>query len=149
MRARITVALLVAALAVYFVLLTGRAVSLVRSGEPVAVALGVGVFLLPVIGVILTVMELRFGAATGRLSRTLESEGIAQEGSDLTRRASGRVEREEADAHFATVKARVEADPDNWRSWFALGEAYELAGDRKRARASIRTAIAMEKTGRG
>lgn len=145
MRARITVALLVAALAIYFVLLTGRALTSIRSGEPLAVALGIGVLLLPVIGIILTVMELRFGAAAARLSRTLEAEGVEKEGADMLRKASGRVERAEADAHFATVQARVEADPDNWRSWFALGEAYELAGDRKRARGAIRTAIAMEK----
>ena len=145
MRARITVALLVAALVTYFVLLTGRAVALLGSGDALGIALGVGVFLLPVVGVVLTAMELRFGAAAARLSRTLEAEGVEQEGVGLERRASGRVEREAADAHFAGVKARVESDPDNWRGWFALGEAYELAGDRKRARASVRTAINLER----
>ncbi|MTD13729.1 hypothetical protein GIS00_07205 [Nakamurella sp. YIM 132087] len=147
MRARITVAILVAVLGIYFWFLTDRALLLIGSGEIVGVGLGVGVLLLPLIGIVLVVMELRFGAASARLSRRLQSEGVPPEGADLPRRPSGRVERAAADEYFGTVKDRVEADPDNWRGWFALGEAYELAGDRKRARAAIRTAIELESRG--
>jgi hypothetical protein len=143
-RARVVVALLVAALVVYFVLLGERAFYLLGTGTVVGVGLGVGVLILPLIGILLVVLELRFGMASARLSRQLESEGIPAEGADLPRRPSGRPERAAADAHFETVKARVEADRGDWRGWFALGEAYELAGDRKRARSAVRTAIEVE-----
>jgi Flp pilus assembly protein TadD len=36
----------------------------------------------------------------------------------------------------------VERAPDDWRGWFRLAQAYDLAGDRKRAREALRTAIA-------
>lgn len=143
MRARITVAILTAVLVVYFVLLAERGIALIRTGNLVAVGLGIGVFLLPVIGVVLVVMELRFGAATARLSRQLAAEGALPDDSGLPRRPSGRVDRDAADAHFAEVKTVVEADPDNWRGWYALGHAYDLAGDRRRAREAMRHAIEL------
>ena len=55
-----------------------------------------------------------------------------------------RIEREAADALFATTKAELEADPDNWRRWYRLARAYDYAGDRRRARESMRTAVRLE-----
>jgi Flp pilus assembly protein TadD len=61
---------------------------------------------------------------------------------DLPRRPSGRIERAAADAAFTQYKEEAEAAPEDWRVWFRLSAAYDAAGDRKRARASMRTAIA-------
>jgi cytochrome c-type biogenesis protein CcmH/NrfG len=141
---KITVALLTLALVAYFVLLGGRAIALIRSGGLAGVALGIGVLLLPIIGVVLVVWELRFGWQTERLARRLAEDGQLPEVADLPVRPSGRVERDAADAHFETVKARVEAAPEDWRGWFALAHAYDLAGDRKRARSAMRHAIELE-----
>ena len=143
-RTKITVALLTLALVAYFVLLGGRAIALIRSGGLAGVALGIGVLLLPIIGVVLVVWELRFGWQTERLARRLAEDGQLPEVADLPVRPSGRVERDAADAHFETVKARVEAAPEDWRGWFALAHAYDLAGDRKRARSAMRHAIELE-----
>ncbi|SLD23295.1 TPR repeat-containing protein [Mycobacteroides abscessus subsp. abscessus] len=57
---------------------------------------------------------------------------------------SGRVNREDADALFATVKAEVEAEPDDWVGWYRLARAYDYAGDRGRARDTMRTAVQMQ-----
>jgi len=138
-----TVAVLTAALVAYFWLLGRRGVYLLETGTAVGISLGVGVLLLPVIGVVLTVFELRFGAATARLARTLAEAGELPDDSGLARRPSGRIERSAADDYFELVRARVEADGDNWRLWYHLGYAYNLAGDRKRARAAMRTAIGL------
>ena len=143
-RTKITVALLTLALVAYFILLGGRAIALIRSGGLAGVALGIGVLLLPIIGVVLVVWELRFGWQTERLARRLAEDGQLPEVADLPVRPSGRVERDAADAHFETVKARVEAAPEDWRGWFALAHAYDLAGDRKRARSAMRHAIELE-----
>ena len=132
---------LVVALAIYMVFLSQRAVDLIQTGQPVAIGLGVGVLLLPIIGVVLVVFELRFGAASARLARRLADEGALPTTDELPRRPSGRVERDAADAHFETVRRQVEAAPDDWRGWFALGHAYDLAGDRRRARSAVRRAI--------
>lgn len=146
MRSRITVAVLTAALAVYFVLLGQRGVYLVGTGTWVGVLLGIGVLILPLIGVVLMVFELRFGAATAALARRLAAAGELPDDSQLARRPSGRIERASADAYFDTVRTRVEADDADWRAWYELGYAYNLAGDRKRARAAVRRAIELSRS---
>ena len=59
-------------------------------------------------------------------------------------RPSGRVVRAEGDAVFPAYRADAEAHPDDWRVWFRLGLAYDAAGDRRRAREAVRTAIRLE-----
>jgi Flp pilus assembly protein TadD len=116
---------------------------LVQTGTLVGISLGIGVLILPIIGAVLLVFELRFGAATARLARQLADDGELPDDSALARRPSGRIERASADAYFETVKTKVEADEGNWRLWYELGYAYNLAGDRKRARAAMRHAIEL------
>ena len=64
---------------------------------------------------------------------------------DLPRRPSGRIERDAADALFATVRAEVEADSDDWRRWYRLARAYDYAGDRRRARDAMKTALELHR----
>ena len=142
-RVQLIVGVLTGALIVYFWLLTSRAVILIGSGEPLAVALGIGVLLLPIIGVVLVVWELRFGWQTQNLARRLAAEDRLYDDSELPRRASGRIEREAADAHFEVIRTEVEAAPDDWRAWYRLAQAYDLSGDRKRARSAMRHAIEL------
>src|SRR5699024_11169217 len=73
--------------------------------------------------------------------RILETEGKLPE--DTLPRVRGRIDREAADREFEIYRAETESDPDNWRSWYRLGLAYDAAGDRKRARAALRDAITM------
>jgi len=142
-RVKVTVALLTLALVAYFWLLGARAIALIEWGGAAGVALGIGVLLLPIIGAVLVFWELRFGWRTERLARRLAEQDLLPDDSDLARRPSGRVERSAADAHFERVKARVEAAPQDWRGWYALAHAYDLAGDRRRARSAMRHAIAL------
>ena len=84
---------------------------------------------------------MRFGLATQRLA-----EQLPDASPELPRRPSGRTERGAADAWFAECQAALEAEPDDWRRWYRLAEAYDLAGDRRRARATMRRAIEMAST---
>ena len=143
MRIRLIVGLLVAALAVYFWLLADRAVALLASGSAAGIALGIGVLLLPVLGVVVVVFELRFGWQTQTLGRRLAADRGLPDDSELPRRPSGRVDRDAADAHFEFIRAQVEAAPEDWRGWYRLAHAYDLAGDRKRAREAMRQAIEL------
>ncbi len=149
LRIKIVVALLTGALIVYFWLLTARAIALIGSGDTLAIALGIGVLLLPIIGVVLVGWEIRFGWQTQVLARKLAAENLLYDDSELPRRASGRVERGAADAHFEMIRAEVEAAPEDWRGWYRLAQAYDLSGDRKRARAAMRQAIELSAAGTG
>jgi hypothetical protein len=144
LRIQLLIGFLCLALLVYFALLTRTAVALIRTGTPTAVALGIGVLLLPVVGVWVTVSTLRAGIAHQRLARLAAEAGMELDVGDLPRTPGGRVQRDAADALFHTVRAEVEADPDNWRRWYRLARAYDYAGDRSRARESMRKAVALE-----
>lgn len=144
MSTRVGVALMAAALALYIVLVAQRAYLLLTSGEPVAVAMGAALVLLPVLGAWGLWRELRFGMRAQALGRRLEAEGgLPSEEIDV--RESGRPDRAQADALFPAYRADVEAHPDDWRAWFRLGLVYDGAGDRRRARHAVRTAIALER----
>ena len=41
------------------------------------------------------------------------------------------------------MRAQTEAAPEDWRTWFRLALAYDAAGDRTRARAAARHAVAL------
>jgi cytochrome c-type biogenesis protein CcmH/NrfG len=143
-RVQLLIGFLCLALVVYFVSLTRTAVALFRDGTPSAVALGVGVLLLPVVGAWAVVATLRAGFAHQRLARRAAEEGMDLDVSDLPRTASGRIQRDAADAVFQTIRREVEDDPDNWRRWYRLARAYDYAGDRTRAREAMRKAVALE-----
>ena len=141
MTAKRAVIVIAAVFVAYAVLLGWRGVLLIGTGDPVAVGLGIAVLVIPLVGLYLVWRELQFGRRTEALAQELDLEGGLPV-DDLPRRPSGRIERSAADAAFAQYQSEVEAAPDDWRTWFRLSTAYDAAGDRRRARASMRTAIA-------
>ena len=143
-RVQLLIGFLCLALLVYFVTLTQTAVALFRDGTPAAVALGLGVLLLPVVGAWAVVATLRAGLAHQRLARLAAEDGLDLDVSALPTAPSGRVQRDAADALFQTVRREVEDDPDDWRRWYRLARAYDYAGDRTRARETMRKAVDLE-----
>lgn len=143
MSARILVAVMTIALAMYIVLVGHRAVLLVLTGEPTAVAMGIALIILPLVGAWGIGREIWFGVQAERLGRRMENEGsLPQE--ELTVSPSGRVAHEDADALFPGYRDAVEQAPEDWRAWYRLGLVYDAAGDRKRARGAVRRAITLE-----
>ena len=143
MTARIGVAVMAVLLALYIVLVGQRAWLLITSGDPVGIAMGIGLIVLPIIAAWALGRELWLGVRAQQLGRRLAAEGELPQ-DEVTLRPSGRVLREDADAVFPAYRADAEAHPDDWRVWYRLGLAYDAAGDRRRARESVRTAIRLE-----
>ena len=145
MKSRIAAIVMAVLLVFYLVLVGWRAVLFIQSGEPVGIVIGVALIVLPIIGAWALVRELVFGARCERLVKQLDAEG-ALPLNDLPTRPSGRPYRDAADAQFPQFQAAVDAAPADWRAWFRLGLAYDASGDRRRARAALRTAMSLEKT---
>lgn len=143
MKARTTALLVTAILVVYLLLMTQQAVLLIETGTTVGIALGIGVLLLPLIGAWIAFMNLRFGVRVERLARRLADDDELPDVTELPRRPSGRVDRAAADAWFDERRAEVEAAPDDWRHWYRLAYAYDVAGDRRRARETMRHALRL------
>ncbi|MDQ1137375.1 cytochrome c-type biogenesis protein CcmH/NrfG [Microbacterium sp. SORGH_AS 1204] len=143
MRVRVAVAIMTVLLLLYVVLAGQRALVLLTSAEPIAIVMGAALLVLPLLALWAIGRELWFGVRAQQLGERLDAEGGLPD-EDLPVRPSGRIEREDGDALFPTYRADVEAHPDDWRARYRLALAYDAAGDRRRARAAVRTAIRLE-----
>jgi len=144
LRIQVLIALMCVAMLGYFVLLGRLAVAMIGSGRLAAVGLGLAVLIMPVIGSWALIATLRAGFAHQKLARLIAEDGMELDATVLPRRPSGRIQRDAADALFATVRTEVEDDPDDWRQWYRLARAYDYAGDRRRARAAMKTAVELQ-----
>jgi len=139
---KVVALVLVALCLLYVVLLGRRGWLLLTSGEPVGVVMGAALLVVPLLVAAGVLREVRFGVQTERMARVLGTEdGLPVD--DLPRTPGGRVLRAAADEAFERYRAETETAPDDWRSWFRLGCAYDAAGDRKRARESMRHAARL------
>ena len=143
-RIQLLIAFMCVAMVAYLVLLGRMAIAMIASGRAAAVGLGLAVLIMPAIGLWVLVATLRAGFAHQKLARLIAAEGMELDTSALPRRPSGRIERNAADALFATVRTEVEGDPDDWRRWYRLARAYDYAGDRRRAREAMKTALELQ-----
>jgi hypothetical protein len=141
LRIQLLIALMCMAMLAYFVLLGRIAVELIGSGRAAAVGLGLALLIMPGIGLWAMIATLRAGFAHQKLARLIADDGMELDVSTLPRRPSGRIQRDAADALFDTVRTEVEGDPDDWRRWYRLARAYDYAGDRRRAREAMKTAL--------
>ena len=135
---------LTALLAVYVVALAGRGVALVATGEPVAVVLGLGVLVLPLLAVGLVAREWALAVAVQRMADELATRGDLP-ADTLPRSPGGRIDRAAAREEFESARADAEAHPEDWASRYRLAFAYDAAGDRRRARATLRLAARLRK----
>lgn len=141
---RVGVGAMVLCLALYLVVVGQRAVVMLGTGEPIAIAIGVALLVMPLIGAWALVREMQFGFAADRLGRTLDAEGgMPPVETELT--PSGRIARDEADPMIARYVAEADAEPADWRARYRLGVVQDAAGRRKDARASIREAIRLSR----
>ena len=135
-RPKVVALLLVAVLVFYFLVIGARGVSLLGDGRWVVKLLGLGVLLLPVVGIAIVAAELRFGRATERQAAQLGPDPGAPD-AEL-----------DPDAAFAQRQAQVEQDPADWQRWYRLALAYGAARDTARGRRTMRRAVAMERAAR-
>lgn len=141
-RTKIWVGAVTLLLVFYLVVSFQRSLLLLADSNLTAKAIGAAYLVLPIVGAWALIRELMFGARTEQMAKVLEAEGGLPV-DELPRTPGGRIVRAAADAAFERYRAEAEAAPDDWRSWFRLSCAYDAAGDRKRARASMRDAVKL------
>jgi len=141
-RTKIWVGAVTLLLVFYLMVSFQRSLLLLTDSNLTAKAIGAAYLVLPVVGAWALIRELMFGARTEQMAKVLEAEGGLPV-DELPRTPGGRIVRAAADAEFEKYRAEAEAAPNDWRSWFRLSCAYDAAGDRKRARASMRDAVKL------
>ena len=142
MKAKFSAVLMGLLTLVYVALLANTGFKLVSMDSGVAKAMGALILVFPVVAIWLTVMEFRFGSQMEKLSKQIEIEGNWPE-LDFEFRPSGRPTKDSAAKVFEQVAKKLAADEGNYLNWFALGLAYDAAGDRRRARGAMRRALKL------
>jgi len=135
---------LTALLGLYVWLVAARATALIQTGEPVGVVLGVAFWVLPLVVIWLVFREWSLAVDVQRMADELAAADELPV-DDLPRSPAGRIDRAAAREAFEPARELAEAEPDDWRSWYHLAFAYDAAGDRRRARESLRKASALHK----
>ena len=136
--------LVTALLALWVWLVAVRSVQLIGTGRIVGIALGVAFLVLPLLVVGLVAREWLLAVDVQKMADELDLAGDLPV-DDLPRSPGGRVDRVVARARFAPAPRAAAATPDDWRVWYRLAFAYDAAGDRRRARASLRTASRLHR----
>lgn len=131
-------------LVLYFVLTGQWAYLYLTSGEPIGIAMGAALIVLPLIGAWAILREVQFGIQAERLGTKLDAEGgMPPAETELT--PSGRIAKADAEPIVQRYTAEAESAADDWRARYRLGVVQDAAGRRKDARASIRDAIRLAK----
>ena len=144
MKAKLSATLMGLLTLVYVALLANTGFKLLTMESAIAKSMGVLILVFPVVAVWLTAMEFRFGVQLENLSKRIEVDGQWPELA-FEYRPSGRATKESAALVFAECAKKVAADEGNYLNWFALGLAYDAAGDRRRARAAMRRALKLNR----
>lgn len=130
---------------IYVWLMITRVVGLLQTGDPTGIALGIAFGILPLLVLWFIVKEWLLASRVQGLADQLAAQDRLPV-DELPRSPGGRIDRAAATVAFEEAKARAEAEPDRWESWFHLGFAYDAAGDRRRARAALRKAVALSRS---
>ncbi|MBB5743918.1 hypothetical protein HD600_002415 [Microbacterium ginsengiterrae] len=144
MMARAGVIVIGLCLVLYFVLTGQWAFLYIASGEPIGIAMGAALIVLPLIGAWALVREIQFGFQAERLGTRLDGEG-GMPVAETEISPSGRVSRADAQPLVQRYQDEADAAADDWRARYRLGVVQDAAGRRKDARASIREAIRLAK----
>lgn len=127
---------------IYLALMTNQAITLIQVDSVIAKVMGFALFGLPAVGIWAVIRELRFGLQVEALAKQVREQDVWPL-FDLEFRPSGRPIRASAEKVFKLYAELAQNNPDDWHSWFNLSLAYDASGDSRRARASMRKAIAL------
>lgn len=129
---------------IYLAVVVPRSLEFVQTGRPVGVGFGIVVGVLPLLALWAIGRAWLLATRVQAMADELAAAG-ALPVDDLPRSARGEVDRAAAAEAFEPLRVAVEADPESWRAWYDVAFAYDAAGDRRRARAALRTAAALRR----
>lgn len=131
-------------LALYVATLGSQTYTLLTSQNAVGVTMGAVLILIPALGIWGVFVEVKFGFAAEKLAKLAQQEG-RWPNLDYETTPAGKPIKASALKVFDRIKEESQQAETDWHSWFNLALAYDACGDRSRARASMRKAIAMAK----
>ena len=120
-------------LAVYLVFAAWRGFDLLLVDDPAVRALGVSVLVLPLLGVILVVREIKFGKLSYEMGQEISEHLLPKK--DFT---------EEDKRNFLDQAIeRTKNGMDNWANWYSVALAYDVLNERKLAREAMQHSVQL------
>jgi hypothetical protein len=120
-------------LGVYLFFAASRGLDLLRADDPAVKALGIAVLILPILGGIVLIREIRFGRTTFAMGQEIDVEYLPLNG--LTD--------DQKKENLDVAINRAKNDIASWQSWYAVAIAYDLLSERKLAREAMRHAVEL------
>ena len=120
-------------LAVYLVFAAWRGFDLLLVDDPAVRALGVSVLVLPLLGVILVVREIKFGKLSYEMGQEISEHLLPKK--DFTE--------EEKRNFLDQAIERTKNGMDNWANWYSVALAYDVLNERKLAREAMQHSVQL------
>jgi len=120
-------------LSVYLFFAASRGLDLLRAEDSGVKALGLAVLILPLLGVIVVIREIRFGRTSYQMGQTINESYLPM--SDLTD--------DEKKINLDQVIARAKNELTSWQAWYSVALAYDLLNERKLAREAMRHSVEL------
>jgi hypothetical protein len=120
-------------LSVYLFFAASRGLDLLRADDSAVKALGIAVLILPILGGIVLIREIRFGRTTFVMGQEIDIEYLPLNG--LTD--------EQKKENLDVAIARAKNDLTSWQCWYAVAIGYDLLSERKLAREAMRHAVEL------
>ncbi|MFW0185298.1 hypothetical protein ACN083_07335 [Rothia sp. CCM 9418] len=130
---------IIIALTLYLLMSMRYALALFQAGTPTGYLMGAGMIGLPILGGWAMIREILFGIRVEKLEQQLHLNDTSNSYRELLQQ----LDDGQAQELFNTMEKLIEQEPHSWKNWFVLGRIYEVLKDRKRARKSIRIALAL------
>jgi hypothetical protein len=144
MKGKLSAAVMGVLTLVYVALLANTGFKLIAMDSAIAKSMGALILVFPILAIWLTIMEFRFAIQLEKLTDQISAAGNFPQLA-FEYRPSGRATKASAAIVFEEYAKKVAADEGNYLNWFALGLAYDAAGDRRRARAAMRRALKLSR----
>ena len=120
-------------LGVYLLFTASRGLDLLKVDDPAVKALGLAVLVLPILGVILVVREIRFGKLSYVMGQLIDTTYLPQTG----------LSEEEKTAFLESAIEKTKSDMKNWQSWYSVALGYDLVNQRKLAREAMQHSVEL------
>ncbi len=125
--------ILAAVLSVYLIFAALRGIDLIKTNDPAVQALGVAVLVLPILGAILVIREIRFGKLSYQMGQDIDESYLPP----------ADIPADEKNANLVAAIDRARDDMSNWQAWYSVALAYDLMNERKLAREAMRYSVEL------
>lgn len=125
--------ILTAILSVYLVFTILRAIDFLQVDDPAVKALGIAILVLPILGAILILREIKFGKLSYQMGQTIDESFLP------TTQLSEDQKSEFLDQAIERAKSQM----DSWQAWYSVALAYDLLKERKLAREAMQYSVEL------